>query len=254
MNCLERSGFFTRRNLWIPNLRGWAVLILVGLGFGLFVVHQIDPFLTVSRAVPAQILVVESWLPDYALFNAAEEFKHGGYKYVIATGPSLPPAGDLSRYPTAAEFAAAKLAQLGLPPDRIVAVPSGSAARDRTYSCGMALKHWLEINDNSLTALNVYSLGTHARRSRLLFQKVLGSKVKVGIIACPDSSYDSTRWWMSSEGVRTVMSEGLAYVYARLIFPLLPHKAAELTNPASDTRSRIESPLSSSASQTAVSK
>jgi hypothetical protein len=223
VSWLDKSGLFRRRNCCVPNHRGWAVLITCGLGVGFFVVHRIDPFLSVSCPVSGEILVVESWLPDYALFNAVGEFKRRGYKYVIATGPTLPDAGALSRYPTAAEFAAAKLAELGLPPDRIVAVPSGSPARDRTYSSGIALKHWLEINDRSLKALDVYSLGTHARRSRLLFQKTLGKKVKVGIIACPDS-YDSNRWWATSEGVRTVTSEGLAYVYARFIFPLLPHK------------------------------
>ena len=231
MSWLDRSGLFTRRNCRVPNLRGWAVLIGTGLGFGFFVLYRIDPFLSLSHPIPAEVLVVESWLPDYALFNAVGEFKRGGYKYVVATGPSLPPAGDLSRYPTAAEFAAAKLAQLGLPPERIVAVPSGSPAQDRTYSSGTALKRWLEIKDNSLKALNVYTLGTHARRSRLLFQKVLGNKVKVGVIACPDCYYDSQRWWATSEGVRTVTSEGLAYLYARFVFPLLPHKDTDPTDP-----------------------
>jgi hypothetical protein len=65
----------------------------------------------------------------------------------------------------------------------------------------------------------------------LLFQKVLGNKVKVGIIACPDCYYDSQRWWATSEGVRTVTSEGLAYLYARFVFPLLPHKDTDPTDP-----------------------
>jgi len=239
VSWLDRSGLFTRRICCVPNARGWAVLIGVSLGLVLFVGYWISPFLSVSRPVPANVLVVESWLPDYALFGAVGEFKRGGYKYAIATGPTLPDAGHLSRYPTAAECAAAKLAELGLQPGLIVAVPSGPATWDRTYSTGIAVKHWLEINDNSVRALDVFSLGAHARRSRLLFQRALGKKVKVGIIACPDSYYDSKRWWGTSQGVRTVTSEGLAYVYARFIFPLLPHKDG-IPNAEKANRTRIE--------------
>ena len=37
-----------------------------------------------------------------------------------------------------------------------------------------------------------------------------------GIIAVEDQDYDSKRWWESSDGVRTVIGEMIAYVYARL--------------------------------------
>lgn len=175
--------------------------------------------------------MVESWLPDYALFNAVEEFKHGRYKFAIAIGPTLPYAGDLSRYPTAAEAAAAKLVELGLPRDRVIAVASGAASRDRTYSSGIAIKRWLETKEQSVKSLDVYSLGPHARRSRLLFQKALGNKVKVGVLASPDMNHDPERWWATSDGVKTVTSEGLAYIYARVIFPLLPHNSDNPINP-----------------------
>ena len=220
MSWLVRSGLFTRRNCCVPNARGLAVLFGVSLGVAVSVVYWINPFLSVSRPVPANVLVVEGWLPDHAMLSAVGEFRRGGYKYVIATGGTLPDAGPLSRYKTGAEFAAAKLVELGLQAQVVIAVSSEPAGRDRTYSSGVALKHWLDVNDSSIKAVDVYSLGPHARRSRLLFQKALGSTVKVGIIACPDSYYDSRRWWASSEGVRTVTGEGLAYVYARFIFPL----------------------------------
>jgi hypothetical protein len=207
------------------------VLLGLALGLAVFLVFSINPFLSVSRPVSAEVLVVESWLPDYALFSAVKEFRRGGYKYVIATGCTLADEGPLSRFKTGAEFAATKLAELGLQTNVIVAVPSEAVGRDRTYTSGVAVKDWLAVNDNSVKAVDVYSLGAHARRSRLLFQKALGSKVKVGIIACPDQYYNPKQWWATSEGVRTVTSEGLAYIYARFIFPLLPHNNGKPTGP-----------------------
>jgi len=41
---------------------------------------------------------------------------------------------------------------------------------------------------------------------------------EIGVIAVPDRDYDAKRWWSSSEGVRDVIDELVAYVYARLIF------------------------------------
>jgi hypothetical protein len=58
----------------------------------------------------------------------------------------------------------------------------------------------------------------HARRTRLLFPKALGPDVEVGIIAVQTPDYDPKRWWRYSEGVRDVIGESIAYVYARFFF------------------------------------
>jgi len=63
----------------------------------------------------------------------------------------------------------------------------------------------------------VVSLGVHARRSWFLFGKMFSS-VNVGVIAISPNEYDTSRWWLSSEGVRNVISESIAYLYARFIF------------------------------------
>lgn len=67
-------------------------------------------------------------------------------------------------------------------------------------------------------SINVVTEGVHARRTRLLFQEAFGNRVQVGIIAVPNPDYASGRWWLYSEGVRDVIGEGIAYVYARLLF------------------------------------
>jgi hypothetical protein len=64
--------------------------------------------------------------------------------------------------------------------------------------------------------MDVITLGPHARRSRLLYQKAFGNAVSLGVISLADPAYDSRYWWRSSEGVREVWGEAVAYLYARL--------------------------------------
>jgi hypothetical protein len=60
--------------------------------------------------------------------------------------------------------------------------------------------------------------GAHARRTRLLYQKAFGKNVAVRVIAASNPDYDSAKWWRYSDGVREVISESIAYIYARFFF------------------------------------
>jgi uncharacterized SAM-binding protein YcdF (DUF218 family) len=100
----------------------------------------------------------------------------------------------------------------------IIAIPAPPVIRDRTYASAVALKDWLKKAPFPIKGINLVSLGTHARRSRLLFEKALGSGITVGIIAIPDVRYDPQAWWKSSLGVRLTLDELIAYLYARFFF------------------------------------
>ena len=45
-----------------------------------------------------------------------------------------------------------------------------------------------------------------------------GEEVKVGVISVANPDYDPAQWWRYSEGVRQVLSESVAYVYAKVFF------------------------------------
>ena len=64
----------------------------------------------------------------------------------------------------------------------------------------------------ALSATNVATQGPHARRSRWLYQKAFGDSCVVGIIALRNLEYDPAQWWRTSEGVREVIGESLAYL------------------------------------------
>jgi hypothetical protein len=83
---------FTRRECWVPTARGWVVIAAVLLSCVCLGVNSLNGFLSLNRPVQAEVLIVESWLPDYALQGALDEFRHGGYKCLIAAAAGLPDA------------------------------------------------------------------------------------------------------------------------------------------------------------------
>ena len=89
--------------------------------------------------------------------------------------------------------------------------------KDRTYHSILALKRRLNKEGFNEASIDVVSLGVHARRTWILFEKVFSS-VNVGVVAISPNEYDVSRWWLSSRGVRNVISESIAYLYVLFIF------------------------------------
>ena len=197
---------------------GWVSL---SLGLGLVIVAVIlfvHPFLAPTKPIHGDILVVEGWLPDYALKKVKAYFQKGGYKLLVTTGGRIRTGSFLSEYETWAELALSSLNQLGVPQKKIIAVPGLlNIKKDRTYHAALAVKKRLSLEGLNGTSIDIVCLGTHARRSWLLFEDVF-STVNVGVISISPNDYDVSRWWFFSEGVRSVVSESIAYFYARFIF------------------------------------
>jgi hypothetical protein len=80
------------------------------------------------------------------------------------------------------------------------------------------LREWFLEHHLTVTKFNLLTEDVHARRSRLLFQEAFGRSATVGIIAVPDPDYEAKRWWRYSQGVREILGETIAYVYARFFF------------------------------------
>lgn len=110
------------------------------------------------------------------------------------------------------------LVQHGVPRDCVDSTFCFVTKKDRTYHSALAVNQWLAQHGVSVRFINVATLGPHARRSRLLYEKAFGKDVQVGVIGLQDRKYDPNHWWQSSEGVREVLGEGIAYIYARFFF------------------------------------
>jgi hypothetical protein len=211
-------GFLQRREFLLPTWRGWLVLVFAVAALIVFSIRGAYSFLAVNDPVDNGALVVEGWLPDYALQEAIKEFKKGHHSRIFVTGGPLENGAPLSEYRTFAELGAATLVRLGLDTNTVQAVPAPKVRLDRTYASALALKNWLGSHGATETSFNVISLGPHSRRSRLLFERALGSNYQVGIIAIDNQEYDARQWWASSAGVRTVTDEIIAYTYTRLSY------------------------------------
>jgi hypothetical protein len=212
-------GLVTRRERWGLSGRGWGLLMLAVLLAGLGGIPACHPFLAVTHRVPARVLVVEGWLHIYGVNGAMREFKTGGYDQLLTTGGPVAGLGPTSSiYDTEAWQSAGFLRRAGLSTNVIQVVPSCFVGRDRTYNSAVALRQWLQAHNPHLDSLNVLTEDAHARRTWMLFQAALGPGVRVGVIALPDPDYDARHWWRSSEGVREVLDEGIAYLYAKFFF------------------------------------
>ncbi len=190
------------------------------LGLTIFNIHQ---FLAKNAPIPADILVVEGWLPDYAIKAAMHEFRQGSYQQLVTIGGPIPRGSYLFEYQTFAELAAATLTKIGLEPQYLAAIPYNGTGVSRTDDSATALKAWLTLTNLQINSLNLFTLGTHSRRSWILFKQAFEPQVKIGVIAITPLHYDPQNWWKSSEGSRTLLSEFIAYLYTRLfIVNLLP--------------------------------
>ena len=197
---------------------GWAVLLIGFSSVLISIVLFVHPFLAPTKPVGGDILVVEGWLPDYALEKAKERFQQGGYQLLVTTGGKIGRGFHLSEYKTWADLAASTLKNLNFPEDKIIAVPAHkNIKKDRTYHSILALQRRLYEEGFNEASIDMVSLGVHARRSWFLYEKVFSS-VNVGVVAISPNDYDASRWWLSSAGVRNVISESIAYLYARFIF------------------------------------
>jgi hypothetical protein len=207
-----------RKECWALTIRGWIALFVGAVIIIALTMTSVYPFLAVDHAVRADILVVEGWLPDYALEKAREEFRKRNYRIIITTGGPIEVGFYISKHKSYAALTAATLKRLGFNEESIAVVPTPRVTKDRTYASALALKNWLLESGLSSKAFNIYSFGPHARRSRLLFKKAFGNRIEIGVLKTDSHEYDPQYWWKTSSGVRSVVYEFIAYCYARFFF------------------------------------
>ena len=203
---------------WGLTSLAWLVLTCVTILTGLMGSTKIHSFLAVSEPIEAEVLIVEGWADDPVLVGAIAEFERGNYQLILTTGGPVQKGSYLGQYKSFAELAAATLIALRVPPERVVAIPTPQVKLDRTAASARAVKQWLAQANLEIRAVNIYSYDAHTRRSWWIFKSILKPEIEVGAIAHPSSYYDSEDWFTSSTGFRTVLSEAIAYIYARFVW------------------------------------
>jgi hypothetical protein len=189
-----------------------AAIIITAVGL-----RTLYPFLAITETVPTRILVLDGWLPTYDINKAAALYLAGHYQTLLDVNGTYD-FQAVDQDPGNAYIVSRILVRDGIPREQVNPVVFQGVKIDRTYISAVAVKEWCRQHGIPLQSLDIATLGPHARRSRLIYEKALGKGVKVGVIALDDPAYDSLRWWRSSEGVREVLFEFVAYVYVRFLF------------------------------------
>jgi hypothetical protein len=218
-----KNILFKKKVCTTPTLWGWlAMSAAVAMAICLITMNC-NAFLTVNKPIDAKVMVVEGWLPDYALSQAAKEFRTKRYSSLFSTGIRIDKGDYFLQEKTWADMGASSMRHLGLDSASVIAVPASEVKVDRTYASACALKRWIDSAGPGISRLNLVSLGPHSRRSQLLFQKALGEKAVVGIISIPDETYDPHNWWKTSNGFKSTIDEAVSYCYTKLVFSLRRH-------------------------------
>ena len=157
------------------------------------------------------MLVVEGWVTDELLVQAAGWAESNGVKKIVATGGPVETGSWLTEWKTYAEMTQARMEALGLGAKfELAAVPAEKVRRGRTRESARALR---AVLGPELGAFNLASEGPHARRSWRAFRDEFAGQAAVGSVALEPTEYDGTDWWRCSEGVREVIGEAIAYAY-----------------------------------------
>jgi hypothetical protein len=199
----------------------WSAKLLAGLCLFVFLVTPLiwlcfygEAFFSLTRRLPAEVLVVEGWIGNDGIRAAAVEFEAGGYQYIVATGGQT---DDRPHSPNYAEIAGQELMRFGIPRDKIIIASTGEIEHERTFKSAAAAWRALQNRGIHPEAINVLTLGPHARRSRLVYAKAYAPATQVGVIAWAPSNYETEPWWRFRGRTKCFLKEIVGYPFEVLL-------------------------------------
>src|SRR5438128_2376658 len=111
---LPSFSLWQRRQCLLPTWRGVLLAAVLSITAIVAVARSVHPFLATNEPVPAELLVVEGWVPDDVLQEAKREFVRGRYQRLYVTGGPLMIGAFLSEHKTYANVGAASLRAMGM--------------------------------------------------------------------------------------------------------------------------------------------
>jgi hypothetical protein len=114
-----------------------------------------------------------------------------------------------------AELAKKRLIELGIDSMVIKSVSAKKVRVNRTLTSALAFRDWLKGRDIEIKGINIISMGTHARRTWMSYNKILNEKYKIGIISLPDNDLSNSRIKKSIKTIRETL--GILYYWIILI-------------------------------------
>jgi hypothetical protein len=119
----------------------------------------------------------------------------------------------INNFNSYAELARNKLLSMGIDSSIIFAVPGQGVRINRTMISAFALRDWLKTTNINIKGINIVSIGMHARRTLMTYNKVLNEKYKIGIVSLPDIETNNS---LRNKVLKTIR-ETLEILYYRII-------------------------------------
>jgi len=210
------TRFFQRRHIWWPTWPTWILLLVLMTSSGLLWWFKGESFFAVTDRNPAEILILESWIGVEGVHAAKAEFDQGGYKYLVVTGSFTGKHWSARRW-SQVEIAQIELERMHVPPDRIILTPTLDPGSQRTFATAAIAHRTLLARGITPAAVTVFTLGAHARRSRLIHAKVFGAHTSVGVVSWMPEEYAREPWWKSSDRAEDLLKETAGYLYELLL-------------------------------------
>jgi hypothetical protein len=188
---------------------------LVVVAFSAWFIFYVDPFLARSSPVNAEMLIIEAWVDTRYMRTAVQEFRKGKYRHIFVVGDSQS-SGSQGKSADDVERIMDTLIQLDIAPSLITGVPVPPKKWHKTWSQALTFRNYIARSNYPIKAVNVFTLGVHARKSQLLYQRAVGPDIQVGVISVTHYGRSSGHWWLTIGGIYGVAKNSVAYVDALL--------------------------------------
>jgi len=111
----------------------------------------------------------------------------------------------VNNYSSFAQLARNRLISLGLDSSLIDIIPGKRVRINRTLTSGLAFRDWLKTSDIEVKGINIVTIGTHARRTYMIYNKILDKKYDIGVISLPDYKAHYSRRYKVLKTLREII-------------------------------------------------
>ncbi|MCK4352397.1 YdcF family protein [candidate division WOR-3 bacterium] len=184
------------------------IIILAALSCIYF--FHIYSFLSYEKIFKTDTVVVEGWISNSEMRQSANNILSNNVKRVIVPGDKAELA--LIHYPVNnyADIGRLRLIDCGVNEEKIITCPF-ETKRNRTLNAAVYVKKI--IQKKGIKSFIIFTEDVHARKTYVSYKKVFGNKYKIGVMPIPNDVFDNKNWYKSSEGMKTVITESIAYIY-----------------------------------------
>lgn len=114
--------------------------------------------------------------------------------------------------------AAQYLRDTGIPDSLVFPIETLHVKKSKTYTTALDVKYWIDMERPSKRpSVQIFTRGTHARRTYLSFVKAFGDSADIGVISCPDNEITPANWWKSLKGWKKILYETAGVLYALIV-------------------------------------